>query len=74
MGSMERRTRDREHTRAKILDAARRMFVRRGYEATTMRGIADEVEYTPTAIYHHFRNKEALLKELCAIDFRAILC
>jgi len=72
MGSVERRTRERENTRAKIVDAARKMFVLRGYEATTMRGIADEVEYTPTAIYHHFRNKEALLKELCAIDFRAL--
>lgn len=48
------------------------MFVRNGYEATTMRSIADRIEYTPTAIYHHFRNKEALLSELCASDFRAL--
>lgn len=37
-----------------------------------MRAIADRIEYTPTAIYHHFRNKEALLSELSAIDFRAL--
>ena len=72
MGSKERRERDREHTRRKILDAAREMFVRLGYEATTMRAIAKEVEYTPTAIYHHFENKDALLTELCAVDFRAL--
>jgi AcrR family transcriptional regulator len=72
MGSVERRTREREATRELILDAAREMFVERGYEATTMRAIADRIEYTPTAIYHHFLNKEALLAELSAQDFRAL--
>ena len=72
MGSLERRSRERADTRQRILDAAREMFVRQGYEATTMRAIADRIEYTPTAIYHHFRNKEALLAELCAADFRAL--
>jgi AcrR family transcriptional regulator len=72
MGSLERRTRERADVRQRILDAAREMFVRQGYEATTMRAIADRIEYTPTAIYHHFRNKEALLAELCAADFRAL--
>jgi AcrR family transcriptional regulator len=72
MGSRERRTRERAETREKILDAAREMFVRHGYEATTMRAIAARIEYTPTAIYHHFQNKEALLTELCNIDFRSL--
>jgi AcrR family transcriptional regulator len=72
MGTKERRDRERQDTRQKILDAARAMFVKKGYEAATMRAIADEVEYTPTAIYHHFRNKDALLIELSSIDFRAL--
>lgn len=72
MGSAERRTRERTETRERILDAAREMFVEQGFEATTMRAIADRIEYTPTAIYHHFRNKEALLAELCLADFRAL--
>jgi AcrR family transcriptional regulator len=70
--SRQRRTRELAETRQKILDAAREMFLRLGYEATTMRAIADRIEYTPTAIYHHFRNKEALLAELCGADFRAL--
>jgi AcrR family transcriptional regulator len=37
-----------------------------------MRAIADRIEYTPTAIYHHFKNKESLLAELCIADFRAL--
>jgi AcrR family transcriptional regulator len=55
-----------------MLDVARDMFVRHGYEATTMRAIASEIELTPTAIYHHFRSKEALLTELVTSDFRAL--
>ncbi|HET9002355.1 MAG TPA: TetR/AcrR family transcriptional regulator [Gemmatimonadaceae bacterium] len=51
---------------------AREMFVRDGYEATTMRAIADRIEYTPTAIYHHFAGKRALLTELCTSDFDAL--
>src|SRR5262245_48150933 len=72
MGSRERRDRERDDTRRKILEAARHTFVRLGYEATTMRRIAQEVEYTPTAIYHHFQNKDALLMELCSLDFRSL--
>jgi AcrR family transcriptional regulator len=73
MGSVERRTRERAETRDKILEAAREMFVQHGYEPTTMRAIAEKIEYTPTAIYHHFRNKEALLAELCTADFRSLM-
>lgn len=72
MGSRERRTRERAETRERILEAARELFVQKGYEATTMRAIAERVEYTPTAIYHHFRDKDALLTELAATDFRAL--
>src|SRR5438034_3061581 len=69
--SLERRQRERVQSRERVLDAARRMFVQRGYEATTMRAIAAKIGYTPTAIYHHFEDKEALVAELSALDFRA---
>jgi AcrR family transcriptional regulator len=72
MGPKERRTREREETRTRILDAAREMFVDDGVEAVTMREIAKRIEYTPTAIYHHFRDKQALIEELCLVDFRAL--
>jgi AcrR family transcriptional regulator len=69
VGTKERRTRERHETREKILGAAREMFAEDGYDAVTMRAIADRIEYTPTAIYHHFENKQALFTELCAGDF-----
>jgi len=69
MGTKERRERERTETRERILNAARDMFADDGYDAVTMRAIADRIEYTPTAIYHHFANKQALLTELCEQDF-----
>src|SRR5258708_7314201 len=69
MGPKERRAREREEIRTVILDSARELFVSDGYDAVTMRRIADRIEYSPTAIYFHFRDKEALLKELCETDF-----
>ncbi|MEO6572293.1 MAG: TetR/AcrR family transcriptional regulator [Polyangiaceae bacterium] len=72
MGTNERRERERNATRAKILDAARELFLEHGFEAVTMRKVADKIEYTPTAIYFHFKDKEALLRELCINDFSAL--
>ena len=69
MGTKERRERERLETRDKILEAAREMFATQGIEATTMRAIAQRIEYTPTAIYHHFKDKDALIIELCHSDF-----
>jgi len=37
-----------------------------------MRKIAERVEYSPTAIYFHFRDKDALIRELCDEDFGAL--
>lgn len=70
MASPDRRRRQRDETRQRILEAARDMFVEHGYEATTVRAIADSVEYTTAGLYHHFPSKEALLTELCSADFR----
>jgi AcrR family transcriptional regulator len=70
LGPKERREREREEVRTRILDAARELFAQEGVDSVTMRRIADRIEYSPTAIYFHFRDKEALLSELCACDFR----
>ena len=71
MGVKERREREKLATRQLILDAARDLFVEDGYDAVTMRKIAEKVEYSPTAIYLHFADKEALMVELSICDFDA---
>jgi len=69
MGSNERREREKLELRRKILETARKMFLSEGYEAVTMRKIAQKIEYSPTAIYLHFKDKDALFGELCRQDF-----
>jgi len=69
MGSNERREREKQEVRTKILDAARELFSKEGYEAVTMRKIAEKIEYSATAIYFHFKDKEDLIRELCTHDF-----
>jgi len=73
MGITERREREREQIRRKILDAAREQFATEGYEKVTMRGIADAIEYSPTTIYHHFEDKDDVVRCLCDEDFGRLL-
>jgi AcrR family transcriptional regulator len=51
-------------TREAILTAAQRLFSERGYDATSLRQIADAVGTTKAAVYYHFPAKEHLLLEL----------
>src|SRR5215472_12983434 len=69
MGIAERRTRQKEDLRQEILDAARELFVREGYESVSMRKIADKVEYAPGTIYLYFEDKAAILDTLCQQTF-----
>jgi len=48
-------------TRKEILDAAIRLFARKGLLATTMAQLAKEIGMTPGALYWHFPTKEDLL-------------
>ncbi len=73
MGITERREREKEEIRRKILDAARELFAREGYEHVTMRAVADAIEYSPTTIYNHFEDKDDLVMALCYEDFGRLL-
>ncbi len=72
MSISERRERDRLKIRNKILDAARELFATEGYDAVTMRSIAGVIEYSATTIYLHFKDKDALIRELCRVDSMAL--
>jgi TetR/AcrR family transcriptional repressor of nem operon len=50
----------REATRARILDAASRLFRERGYAATGVDAVMSAAELTAGAFYSHFASKEAL--------------
>ena len=72
MGIAERKEREKEDVRKKILDAAHDLFEAQGYENVTMRAVADAIEYSPTTIYLHFANKDALVEALCFEDFERL--
>lgn len=69
MGIAERRARERAELEEKILDAARALFIRHGYQAVTLRRIAQEIEYAPSVIYSYFKDKDALMRTICEHDF-----
>ena len=59
--SSRRQEQARENRRA-ILEAARRMFLRRGYAATTVSAIAGEAGVSVETVYKAFANKPGLVK------------
>lgn len=69
MGISERRVREKESLRQEIIDAAREIFVAEGYESLSMRKVAERIEYSPTTIYLHFKDKTELLREVCEEAF-----
>ncbi len=68
----ERRDRDRQQMRDRITAAARRLFAEEGYARTTIRAIAEAIEYTPGAIYAYFKDKDAILYALHAQGFEEL--
>ncbi len=58
---MARKPADQSVSRGDILLAAADVLQRNGYDATTMKDIAAAVNLTAASLYHHFRNKDALL-------------
>ncbi len=69
-----RKRRGEGHTRRdEILTAAKELFIQEGYEATTIRRIADAVGVSAPALYLYFRDKEAILLALCDQTFGLLI-
>jgi len=72
MGVAERKAREKRKLKRQILDAARELFVREGYESVSMRKIANKIEYSPATIYTYFKDKGEILDCLCEETFRKL--
>jgi AcrR family transcriptional regulator len=70
MGISERREREREALRTRIVEAARDIVSEEGLDALSMRAIAERIEYSPGTIYLYFRDKEELVREVVREGFR----
>jgi len=71
MAIADRRAREKESLRQKILDTARDLFIAHGYEGVTLRKIAEAIEYAPGTIYSYFKDKGELVRALCVADWEA---
>ena len=69
MGVSERRIRERLDTRQSILATARALFLLKGFEATTIRNIAEKIEYSPSTIYQYFKDKNEIFYTLHTESF-----
>lgn len=59
-----RKERQKEELKGKILEAARTLFIERGFGETSIRNIAERIEYSPTTIYLHFKDKDDIFYAL----------
>ncbi|NEO25729.1 MAG: TetR/AcrR family transcriptional regulator [Kamptonema sp. SIO4C4] len=62
-----------ESTRDRILQAALRLFARKGYDATTTRDLASAAKVAEGTIFRHFANKKAILIEVATQGWVDIL-
>jgi AcrR family transcriptional regulator len=72
MGIVERKIRQKEEIRSSILKAAWQLVIEEGWQALSIRKIAEAIEYSVPVIYDHFANKEAILLELTKQGFRIL--
>ncbi|MBN8666273.1 MAG: TetR/AcrR family transcriptional regulator [Chitinophagales bacterium] len=69
----ERKQREKEEMRQLILDGAREVFLEKGYEHTSLRNIAERIEYSPGTIYLYFKDKDEVFHALHEEGFRRML-
>lgn len=72
MGTSERRARERAEREARIVGAARSIAEREGWDAVTIRRLADEIEYSQPVLYAHFASRDAILATVALEGFREI--
>lgn len=64
MGITDRKEREKQEMRKLIINAAMEMFVKDGFDKTSIRNIADKIEYSPATIYLYYKDKDELLYEV----------
>ena len=68
-----RKQREKDDMRALILDAAREIFLEKGYELASIRSIAEKIDYSPGTIYLYFKDKDEIFHLLHEEGFRRML-
>lgn len=72
MGITERKESEKKKIRSRILHAAMKLFLEKGFENVTIRRIAELIEYSPATIYLYFKNKDDILYALYREGFEEL--
>lgn len=72
MSVADRKAREKEALRELILKGAKKLFLEKGIEQTTIRNIADEIDYSVGTVYVYFKDKNAILHDLHSIGFQEL--
>mgnify|MGYP003577154587 CR=1 FL=1 len=70
MSVADRKAREKEALEALILKGAKKLFVEKGIEQTTIRNIADEIDYSVGTVYVYFKDKNDILHNLHSLGFQ----
>src|SRR5688572_20661811 len=73
MGVAERKERHREELKLDILNAAKELFLENGFEATSIRNIAEKIEYSPATIYLYYKDKNEIIHALHQEGFKLLI-
>lgn len=72
MSVADRKAREKEALKNLILKGAKKLFIEKGIEQTTIRNIADEIDYSIGTVYVYFKDKNAILHDLHSIGFQEL--
>jgi AcrR family transcriptional regulator len=64
MQTIERKVRSHEQTRSGIVNTAKDIASREGWQAVSIRKIADAIDYSAPIVYEYFDSKDVLLDEI----------
>ncbi|WP_410222178.1 TetR/AcrR family transcriptional regulator [Pedobacter sp.] len=72
MEDLSQKTVHKEKVRAAIVEAARQLLEKEGWESVSIRKIAERIGYSLPMVYTHFENKEAIQKEFVKQGFNLL--
>jgi AcrR family transcriptional regulator len=72
LGIAERKGRERAEREHRIVASARVIAEREGWDAVTIRRLADEIEYSQPVLYSHFENRDAIVAAVAVEGFQEL--
>ncbi|QRR00474.1 TetR/AcrR family transcriptional regulator [Dyadobacter sandarakinus] len=73
MAIKERKEREKQDMRNLIIESATRLFLKQGYDKTSIRNIAEDIEYSPATIYLYFKDKDEIFYVIHENGFSMLL-